>query len=50
MIELNVSRGEARVFRTDWSWVMWADGLGSNPLATLTTAYFNHSFYLWNSL
>jgi glutamine amidotransferase len=46
--ELSVPGGEARVPRTGWSSVAWADGLRSNPLATLTTAYFNHSFYLSN--
>jgi imidazole glycerol-phosphate synthase subunit HisH len=45
--KLQGADGAARVPHTGWSSVIWREGQ-DEPLGLLSTAYFNHSFYLEN--
>ena len=47
--DLHLPAGRGRVPHTGWSPVMWRDGGEGGPVDPLTTAYFNHSYYLKNA-
>lgn len=46
--DLHLPAGRGRVPHTGWSPVIWRDGSEGEGVDSLTSAYFNHSYYLKN--